>query len=186
MPQRFKQEMNMRTINIAVISLLVFSCLPLIVFGQSPDQNLKCLEPLLNKKWTGILRAPNGSEGKISLAFESLADGKIVKFRRDNFERKVFAEGYFYWNDIEKSIAYFSIGTGGNFAEGFVTVEAQLLIIEGKAFLQKALPPPSGKQSIEFRNEFELTADGKLIDRYFQNASGTMQPGHVIEFISEK
>jgi hypothetical protein len=186
MAQRLKKDMNMRTINIAVIGLLFFLCLPLLVFGQSPDQELKCFEPLLNRKWTGILRAPNGSEGKISLAFESLADGKIVKFRRDNFERKVFAEGYFYWNDIEKRIAYFSIGTGGNFAEGFVTVEAQLLIIEGKAFLQKALPPPSGKQSFEFRNEFELTADGKLIDRYFQNASGTMQPCHVIEFISEK
>lgn len=176
----------MRLIKIIVAGLLVLSILPLTIYGQLLDLNLRPLEPLLNKKWAGILKAPNGSESIINLAYESLAEGKIVKFRRDNFQRKVFAEGYFYWNDVEKKIAYFSIGTGGNFAEGFVTIEANILIIEGKAFLQKPLPPPSGRQSFEFRNEFEFTANGKLVDRYFQNASGSMQAGHVIEFISDK
>jgi len=176
----------MRINRIMVAGIYILSILSLTVYSQPLDQNLKSLEPFLNIKWAGILRAPNGSESKIILAFESLAEGKIVKFRRDNIERMVFAEGYFYWNDIEKKIAYFSIGTGGNVAEGFVKVEANVLIIEGKAILQKPLPLPSGKQSFEFRNEFEYTADGKLIDRYFQNATGTMHPGHVIEFISEK
>jgi len=40
----------------------------------------------------------------------------------------------------------------------------------------------NGKIS-DYRNTFEFRPDGKMIDRYYQNASGTWQPGHVIEFV---
>jgi hypothetical protein len=173
---------DMKNIARMLAGLFFFSILPLTVSGQVLDNNLRPLEPLLKNKWAGFLRAPDGSEGTVHLAYESLAEGRIVKFRRDNFERKVFSEGYFYWDALSKNIASFSIGTGGNVAQGFVKAKDNVLIIEGKTVLQKPLPPPSGKQTSDFRIEWELTADGKLIERNFQNATGTMQPGHVIEF----
>jgi hypothetical protein len=176
----------MRKKTMMLAGLFYFSFLPITVSGQPLDHNLSSLEPLLKNSWAGVLRAPDGSEGTIHLAYESLAEGRIVKFRRDNFERNVFAEGYLYWDGLAHKIAYFSIGTGGNVAQGWVSVKDNVLIIEGKAVLQKPLPPPSGKQTFDFRLEWEISADGKLIERNFQNATGTMHPGHVIEFHSEK
>lgn len=176
----------MRKKSIMIAGLFYFSILPLTISSQPLDHSLRSLEPLLKNNWVGVLRAPDGTEGTIHLAYESLAEGRIVKFRRDNFKRKVFAEGYLYWDSLANKIGYFSVGTGGNVAHGSVSVQDNVLIVEGKTILQKPLPPPSGKQTFDFRLEWELAADGRLIERNFQNAGGAMHPGHVIEFHSDK
>jgi hypothetical protein len=69
---------HLRLTRIIVAGFLVLSILPLTIYGQLLDVKLRPLEPLLDKKWSGILKAPNGSESIIDLAYESLAEGKIV------------------------------------------------------------------------------------------------------------
>jgi hypothetical protein len=37
----------------------------------------------------------------------------------------------------------------------------------------------------DFKNTFEVRADGVLVDRWYQNAFGGWRPGHVIEYSRE-
>ena len=41
-------------------------------------------------------------------------------------------------------------------------------------------------KTYDYRNTFELGADGKLIDRFFQNSRGSWEPGHVVEFVRDR
>jgi hypothetical protein len=41
-------------------------------------------------------------------------------------------------------------------------------------------------RTFDYKNTFEFMPDGKMIDRWFQNAFGPWQPGHVVEFIEQK
>lgn len=42
------------------------------------------------------------------------------------------------------------------------------------------------ERSFEYRNTFDVTPEGKLIDRWFQNAFGPWRPGHVVELTAKK
>ncbi len=150
--------------------------------SQQLDERLRGLEPLLDKTWIGMMEAPDGTQAsKIVLTYEAILDGKAVRFSRVNPDRNVSAEGYFYWDNLEQKVAYFLIGTGGNYAQGFVGFEGNTVTIEGKAVLAQS-PRPGGPQTLVFRHTFEWTEDGRLIDRYYLNLAGVWQAGHVIEF----
>jgi hypothetical protein len=71
----------------------------------------------------------------------------------------------------------FSITSNGNFFHGHVIED------EGKILVYGLITFPDNK--LEFRNTFELTEEGKLIDRWFTFRDGEWKPGHVFE-LSEK
>ncbi len=153
-----------------------------IAFSQALDERLEVLQPMLNKKWVGMLKAPDGSkEFKIIREYKSVWEGSVIKCKKTNYDLNNFGEGYFYWDDIVKKIAYFFIENGGVFLKGYVTIEKNVITIEGMMTWPQQ-HNPSVKQSFDFKNTFELIEDGKMIDRWFQNAFGPWRPGHVIEF----
>ena len=144
--------------------------------GQILSENLKVLGPLVDKTWVGELKSPDGKTvSKVSLRYESLWNGAAVKVSRSNPDRKSFSEGYFYWDKEEKKIGFFSVNNIGG------PVKADVSIEDGKVCLKGSVTI-SGK-SFDFKNTFEFLPDGKMVDRWYQNASGSWQPGHVIEFI---
>jgi hypothetical protein len=59
-----------------------------------------------------------------------------------------------------------------------VSVENGVLTVRGTI----AFP----ERTFDFKNTFEFAAEGKMIERWFQNASGSWQPGHVVEFVEKK
>lgn len=151
--------------------------------AQSLQERLNPLKPFLGRTWKGDLKAPNGELISVSVRnFESIADGKVIKIIKKSEGKSDWGEGCFYWNDIEKKIAYFFIEGAGVFQTGFVKVENNAITIEGTMTWPTQMNPQV-KQSYEFKNTFEFTSDGKMIDKWFMNAFGPWQPGHVIEFI---
>jgi hypothetical protein len=155
-------------------------------FGQDIDERLTPLKPFLDKIWKGDFKAPDGKIiSVITRKFEVQPEKKVIKVLKSNEGKTGWSEGYLYWDDIAKKIAYFSIESSGVFYTGFLSFEGNSVTIEGKMtwpFQQN----PKVRQSYEFKNTFEFITDNKMIDSWFQNAFGPWQPGHVIEFNNEK
>lgn len=148
------------------------------ISAQKLDDNLKILEPLLEKTWTGELKSPDGSKSwTTSQNYNLMWDGMTVKYSSSTPDNESFSEGYFYWDREEKKIAVIMFNSRGIYNKGFVTIEDGLLSISGTISFPE--------RTFQFRNTFEFTEDGKMIDRWFQNAFGSWRPGHVIHFNAE-
>jgi len=160
---------------VKVIVIALFVVFQISVFGQTLNENLKFLEPLLGKNWVGDMNSPDGKKSfKVTLTYESMWNGTVVKFSRSNPELNFFTEGYIYWDDETKRLLLFSISSRGGAEKGDVTFEEGKLTIKGNTTMM-------GK-TFDYKNTFEFTPDGKMIDRWFQNAFGPWKAGHVIEF----
>ncbi len=66
------------------------------------------------------------------------------------------------------------VHSSGVFKKGFIEIEDGLLTMKGKI----SFPD----RTFDFKNTFEFPSDGKMIDKWYQNAFGSWRPGHVIEF----
>lgn len=53
-------------------------------------------------------------------------------------------------------------------------MEDSLVVIRGKTSFPE--------RTFDFKNTFQFTPDGQMIDRWYQNAFGEWRAGHVIEF----
>jgi len=168
-----------------MLILAVFACCSPLS-GQDIDEKLASLKPFLNKTWIGEFKSPDGIVIAVTIrTFEAIADGRIIKLTTRNEGIESWGEGFFYWDDIAKKIAYFFIESNGVFLTGFVTAEGNIITIEGTMTWPQQ-KDPNIKQSYDFRNSFEFTSDGKMVDRWYMNAFGPWRYGHVIEFMTKE
>jgi hypothetical protein len=143
--------------------------------GQALNENLGILGPMVGKTWVGELKSPDGKTvSRVSLRYESLWNGAVVKVFRSNPDRKSFSEGFFYWDREEKKMGFFSVNNIGGPMKADVSAEDGKVCLKGSATI--------GGKTFDFKNTFEFLPDGKMVDRWYQNASGSWQAGHVIEF----
>ena len=165
----------MRTVKLLGAAFTLFFLLQLQSHAQSLSEELKILEPLINKTWSGELKSPDGSQAWQTIhQFTPLWDGTIVKLSEITHERDATSEGYFYWDREEQKIAILVVNQKGIYKKGFVTEEDGIITINGKISFPE--------RTFDFKNTFEFTVNGKMIDRWFQNAFGSWIAGHVIEF----
>jgi hypothetical protein len=146
--------------------------------GTALNENLKFLAPMLHKNWAGDMKSPDGKQTfKVGISCEPIWNGEVIKYSRSNPERNTFSEGYFYWDVGEKKIIFLSVSNRGGAMKADVSKEDGKISLKGSTTIQN--------RTFDFRNTFEFTADGNMVDRWFQNASGSWQPGHVIEFMKK-
>jgi len=147
--------------------------------AQTLSENIKILEPLLSEKWIGDMKSPDGQQTfKVSLCYKPIWGGEVIEYTRSNPDRNTYQEGHFYWDINEKKIIFISVSNKGGALNADVTIEEGKITLRGSVTINN--------KSFDYKNTFEFTPDGKMIDRWFQNASGTWQSGHVIEFIKTK
>ncbi len=177
--------MHFRKVYIFVIPVMVVLFFSISMAQTSNEnnlilnENLKLLEPLTNKKWVGKIKALNEDRYlDIVRQFDIIWNGtavKITSFCKDlNSER----EGYIYWDSDENKIALFSINNRGIIQKGYVAED------QGKILASGFIIFPNRK--LEYKNYFELTPEGKLIDKWFRLENGEWLPGHNIELVAEE
>lgn len=171
---------RMKSLLMFVASItMLFLVFESLGYCQTVNENLKILEPLLNKKWVGELKSPDGSASfKTSHEFTLIGNGSVVKYTGIILGLNNISEGYFYWDRDEKKVALFIIDGKGVYRNGFVSIEEGLITTKGVVNFPE--------RKFDYKNTFEITADGKMIDRWFQNAFGPWRPGHVVELTVEK
>lgn len=164
----------------ARIKTFIFSALLFLaahtnpVFGQTLHKNLEILEPLVNKNWVGYIKALD-SDRMIELPrrWDVIWDGSAVKFSSYVEELNNFSEGYLFWDPEKKEIAVFRINNKGTITKGHVKKEDGKILMYGHIIFSD--------RSLEFRNTFEITDDGRLIDRWFRFEDGEWKAGHTVE-----
>ncbi|MBE0665469.1 MAG: hypothetical protein IH584_06560 [Candidatus Aminicenantes bacterium] len=163
--------------------ILAAILIPCAASAGDLDENLKIIEPLLNKKWVGELKAPDGSAAWETVCqYQAVWNGKVVKFTRTTAERDSFEEGFIFWDDIAKKPAFFSIHSKAIFSNGFVAADKNVISFEGKMTWPAPPPNPDIKQSYDFKQTFEFISATEMVDKWFQNAFGPWRPGHVVNF----
>ncbi len=141
--------------------------------GQEPSirKELDILKPLLGKTWVGEEKHPNGqSVLHFMMSFELMHNGKTVKRYLECKELNFQSDGYFYYDPDRKEIALLQLGSNGNFSVGNVKAENGTILQYGYSI------SPNGK--LEYKNPLEMTADGKLIDKFFSFEKGEWRAGH--------
>lgn len=173
--QRKQILMKIEIKNFISTFLIIFFTAELTMHAQSLCKELKIFEPLINKEWNGELKSPDGTASwKTTHIFTLLWDGTIIKFTGRTPDRNSNSEGYIYWDRGVQKIAVLIVHNKGIYQRGLVEAENGKIIIKGTISFPE--------RTFDFKNTLEITADGKLIDRWFQNAFGDWRPGHVIEF----
>lgn len=163
--------------------VLLLAAVSPTVMAQTLDPRMSALEPLLHKEWRGMMKALDGGPDiEIVLRFEAVGAGLLVKYERKSTSRGGLTEGFFYWDDLAKKIACFSVHSGGSFRTGSVKAESGVLTIEGRMAWPSAPQDPQVKPAYDFRDTFSFASESKMTDRWFQNAFGPWRPGHEIVF----
>ena len=169
----------MKNLRLSALFIILLIILTNPILGQELSEELKILEPLVNKKWSGELKTPDGKMAlNTTRTFTSIGDGTIVKYESTTPELNSHSEGFFYYDRSEKKVAVLTVtNRKGIYQKGYVSIEDGILTIQG----QISFP----ERTFDYRNTFEFLADDKVVDRWFQNAFGDWNPGHVIELTAE-
>ncbi|MBN2415473.1 hypothetical protein JXO52_06510 [bacterium] len=142
------------------------------VHGQTLDDRLTLLTPLINKTWEAPM--PEIGEGVIRhVRWDVINDGNAVKQITEIEKIGFRTEALFFWDSENAAIGVFSLSSNGNFFRGHVREEGGKILTTGYAVF------PDLK--LEFRNTFEFTELGTCIDRWFTFRENEWKPGHVFE-----
>lgn len=104
------------------------------------------------------------------MSFELMHNGKTVKRYLECKELNFQSDGYFYYDPDRKEIALLQLGSNGNFSVGNVKAENGTILQYGYSI--------SPNSKLEYKNPLEMTADGKLIDKFFSFEKGEWRAGH--------
>jgi hypothetical protein len=168
---------RMRQVFSMVLLVAASASLPLRAEGL--HEKLTFLEPLLGRPWQGEFPLPDGKRAlPITQAYEALWNGKVIHYTRSIPDFPFFLEGYIYWDVNEQKVCLMNIDSRGNADRGIVTLEEGKITVRGRVTMNGT--------TYDYRNTFEVSADGTLTDRWFDNAMGSWQPGHVVVFTRGK
>lgn len=116
--------------------------------------------------------------GEDPYKFTLLWYGNAIKFTESTPGKNANSEGYYYWDRQENKIAVMIINEKGIYQKGFVTLEEGFITIKGTISFPE--------RTFEYKNTFEIISEGKMIDRWYQNAFGPWMAGHVLEFTEKE
>lgn len=175
--KRKRRKKIMKNLKFGFIAIMLIALSFSSIYGQELDEHLKLLEPFINKSWEAEI--PRFGEGaKMEIMWKVIEKGKVIKKTGELKILNSTFEAYYFWDSDKQEIGVFSIHNNGNFLHGHVKEE------DGKILEYGYVTFPDKK--LEFRNTFEFTEDGKLLDKYFRFEDGEWQAGHSREFFEKK
>jgi len=138
-------------------------------------KELDILKPLAGKtwicEWIVESRGPSGRQTlHVLRRYEAMHDGKILKIYQECKELNSQTDGYYYYDPGKKEIAFLTLTNNGNFSVGNVKEEGGKILEYGHVIFPD--------EKLEFRNTYELTSKGELVDRFFSFEKGEWRAGH--------
>lgn len=134
-------------------------------------KELDILKPLVGKDWISEWKDPSGRQTlHVLRRYETMHGGKILKIHQDCTELNSQTDGYYYYDPDKKEIAFLTLTSNGNFAVGNVKEEGGKILEYGHVTFPD--------EKLEFRNTYELTANGEMVDQFFSFENGEWRAGH--------
>ena len=149
------------------------------IYGQKLDENLKLLKPFTNKIWESEMPGLRG-EGMLlgQREWKVQWEGKVIRYTSRTEKLNVYTEGYFFWDPDKNEIGMFTLNNKGRFVQGHVKQEDGKILMHGHITLDD--------KKLEFKNYFEFTKDGKILDTWYRFEDGEWKPGHSVELYEKK
>jgi hypothetical protein len=165
-----------KIIRFVAVALVLIALLQPPLSANVPAEHLQFLAPLAGVAWQGQMRLP--PDGKktaaVTVRFELMWGGAAVRYTRAIPDLKFAQEGYFYWDAAAQKTRLFVLDSRGDAGGGDVALADGQVTVTGRLAM--------GGKEFDYKNTFTIGSDGKLTDRWFQNAAGSWQTGHVIVF----
>jgi hypothetical protein len=134
-------------------------------------RELDILKPLVGKTLICEWKDPSGRQTlHLVCRYDPMHNGKILKFYQECRELNSQTDGYYYYDPDNKEIAFLQLTNNGNFAVGNVKAEGGKILEYGHVTFPN--------EKLEFRNTYELTANGELVDQFFSFENGEWRAGH--------
>jgi len=134
-------------------------------------KELDILKPLVGKTWISEWKDPAGRQTlHVLRRYEAMHDGKIIKIYQECTELNSQTDGYYYYDPDKKEIAFLTLTNNGNFAAGNVKEEGGKILEYGHVTFPN--------EKLEFRNTYELAANGEMVDHFFSFEKGEWRAGH--------
>jgi hypothetical protein len=134
-------------------------------------KELDILKPLVGKTWVCEMTDPSGRQSLHMLRrYEAMHDGKILRIHQECTELNSQTDGYYYYDPAKKETAFLALTNNGNFAVGNVKEEGGKILEYGHVTFPD--------EKLEFRNTYELTSKGDVVDQFFSLENGQWKAGH--------
>ena len=142
--------------------------------AQEPIDEMAIFEPLLGSAWAGRFQDSSAPQVDHVVEWNTILDGQVVRWSKRVDALGFEMETTFYWDRELAVVTFVQLASSGVHGQGTAWMEEGRLVLSGV----------SGQTSgaVEFRQTFEILADGTLEDRYFRRAGDAWAPQHVIVY----
>lgn len=157
-----------------VVAVAFLSLVSTFVSSSELDKKLRFLQPLLGTDWVGGYAGEDESGLKITLTFEPILDGTVIKYAREAKGADFTGVTHFFWNPSLGEVRFLSLNNRGIVGEGTVAADGVEIVIQGKSH------HPGG--SVEFKTILSIEETGTLRDVFLRKKDGEWVQGHIQEF----
>ncbi len=134
-------------------------------------EELEILEPFTDKIWVSEDVHPDGKTMlHHSREWKSGHQGRLIYITQKCEELGSLTEGYIYYNPDSRRIELFTLTSNGNITTGTMSAEGCILKVNGTLIMKD--------RKLEYKNTYEITPEGSIIDRYFRLENGEWKAGH--------
>jgi hypothetical protein len=142
---------------------------------QELDSALQFLAPLLDQTWVGhYVDSPEDAHLQHVVRWQAILGGKAVKKVKAVAAVDFCEVSLYYWDAEVSQVSFMSLTNRGQQTHGTVRLDDGRIVMNGDR--------PDGRP---FVLSFEILADGRLRDKFFNVIEGDLQQGHLIEYTPE-
>lgn len=166
--------MKHKQIAASIVTFTMFLFFAAAVLSEEIDEHLLMLAPLVGDKWVGhFVNSPDSGLVHV-VQWEPILDGKVIKSTKEVATLDFAMETYYFWDWQEERMSFLQLTSRGVFSRGTVAFEEGKITLSGTGVRPKSVS--------EFRQTFEIQADGTLQDYFYRKENGEWRAGHLIEY----
>ena len=170
--------MNCATKCLAVLTIIFLLGFSSASISAELDDNLRFLEPLIGTNWEGGYSGENAPDLLITLKFEQILEGKVVKYSRVAEAAGFFSETHFYWSPNRGEVLFINLNSRGIVSEGVAASQGGDIVLLGENHWPE--------RSMQFKTVLHIESGGVLKDTFTRKENGDWVPGHVQEFVAKE
>jgi len=165
----------MRTSWRTVLIILLSVAVVVQASDECPIEPLAGFFPFLGTDWIGHFTSSPAPPFEHAITWDLALSGQVVRWLKTVDEIGFEMETHFYWDRIRETVAFVQLCNNGAHGTGTAAIMDGTLTLVGVAMQSSG--------AVEFRQTFERSEDGTLVDRYYTRAGSTWLPEHVILYV---